>query len=256
MDKTVGRSVTKMLAWQLVLLQITTVAGLIFALRMLFARQLNAALRRLQTLQEETLVKEAQLKEELERAKQERAAEAEKGREEARRLVEAAKQEAQVLRATTEEQSKQEAQKIFARGQEELAKSRAELLGEIDAHAVRLSTEVLRYTFSQQAKEDFQHHLTAELIEDVSRLSQQQFSVKAETVSVTSSFPLTAQERHRLGQTLSEKLGGPVTLNERIDPELIIGLVIQIGALIIDGSLKNKLRKVLPLLRNSNVHSP
>ncbi len=239
-----------MLAWQLVLLQVMTFVGLIFALRMLFARQLNAALQRLQTLQEETLVKEAQLQEELERAKQERAAEAEKGREEARRLVEAAKQEAQVLRATTEEQARQEAQKILTRGQEELAKSRAGLLGGIEADAVRLSTEVLRYTFSQQAKEDFQHHLIAELIEDVSRLGQEQFSVKAEMVSVTSSFPLTAQERHRLGEALSEKLGGPVTLNERIDPELITGLVIQIGALIIDGSLKNKLRKVLPLLKN------
>ena len=240
-----------MLAWQLVLLQVITFIGLIVALRMLFARQLTAALQRLQALQEETLVKEVQLKEELERAKQERIAEAEKGREEGRRLVEAAKQEAQTLCATLEEQSRQEAQKILTRGQEELAKSRAELVGGIEADAVRLSTEVLRYTFSQQAKEDFQHHLIAELIEDVSRLGQEQFSVKAEMVSVTSSFPLTAQERHRLGQALSEKLGGPVTLNERIDPELLTGLVIQIGALVIDGSLKNKLQKVLPLLRKA-----
>lgn len=238
-----------MLAWQLVFLQVMTFVGLIIALRMLFARQLNAALQRLQTLQEETLVKEAQLQEELERAKQERAAEAEKGREEAGRLVEAAKQEAQALRATTEDQAKQAAQKILTRGQEELAKSRAELLSGIEADAVRLSTEVLRYTFSQQAKEDFQHSLIAELIEDVSRLAQEQFSVKAETVSVASSFPLTAQERHRLGQALSEKLGGAVTLHERIEPELITGLVIQIGALVIDGSLKNKLRKVVPLLK-------
>lgn len=245
-----------MLAWQLVLIQVVTFIGLIVALRMLFARQLNAALQRLQALQEETLLKEAQLKEELERAKQERIAEAEKGREEGRRLVEAAKQEAQTLCATMEEQSRQEAQKILTRGQEEVAKTRAELLGEIEADAIRLSTEVLRYTFSQHAKEDFQHHLIAELIEDVSRLGREQFSVKAETVSVTSSFPLTAQERHRLGQALSEKLGGPVTLNEHIDPELLTGLVIQIGALIIDGSLKNKLRKVLPLLRNSKVDSP
>jgi len=34
-----------------------------------------------------------------------------------------------------------------------------------------------------------------------------------------------------------------------IKPELITGLVIQLDAMEIDGSLKNRLRKALPLLR-------
>lgn len=245
-----------MLAWQLILLQVVTFAALIAVLRMLFARQLTSALRRLQALQEEALTKETQLKEELERAKLERAIEVEQGKEEARLLVEAAKREAEALRANTEELAKQDAQKLLERGQEELIKSRLELLNNIEIDAVRLSTELLKYTFTRQVKEEFQHHLTLELIEEISRLAPSQFSVKAETVTVTSSFPLTADERTRLSRALSEQLGGPVTLKEQADPELITGLVVQIGALVIDGSLKNKLRKVLPLLKNERTKEP
>jgi F0F1-type ATP synthase delta subunit len=217
----------------------------------LFARQLTAALRRLQGLQEEAMAKEAELKDELERAKLERAVEVEQGKEEARILVESAKREAEVLRANMEEIAKQDAQKIVERGQEELLKSRLELLNNIETDAVRLSTELLTYTFTRQVKEEFQHHLTLDLIEEISRIDQSQFSVKAESVTVTSSFPLTGDERARLSHALSEKLGGPVTLKEQSDPALITGLIVQIGALIIDGSLRNKLRKVVPLLRNS-----
>lgn len=240
-----------MMAWQLVLMQVLTFAVLILTLRMLFYRQLNAALRRLQGLQEEAMAKDSQLKEELERAKQERAAEVEKGKEEAKILVEAAKREAELLRHHVEEQAKQEARKIVIRGQDELKQSRSELMAGMEADALRLCAEVLHYTFTEHTQQAFQHELINELIREISQMSQEQFSVKAEAVTVVSSVPLEAEERARLGQALSDKLGGAVTLYEELDADLITGMVIRIGAMVIDGSLKNKLRKVLPLLKNS-----
>lgn len=242
-----------MIAWQLVLIQVITFVGLILGLRMLFYRQLNAALQRLQTLQEEALVKEAQLKEELRRAQQERAAEVEKGRQEARRLLELAKQEAETLRVNAEQQAKRESEKILTRGREELEKTQANLFAKIELDAIGLSTELVKYTFTQEDKEDFQHHLIAELIDEIGRLGKERFSVKTNAATVSSSFSLTAEERHHLRKALSEKLDTEVTVEEHIDPELITGLVIQIGSLIIDGSLKNKLRKAIPLLRNAKV---
>lgn len=238
-----------MIAWQLVLIQLVTFAALILALRMLFYRQLNAALRRLQGLQEETMAKDSQLKEELERAKQERAAEVEKGKEEAKLLVEAAKREAELLRHNVEAQAKQEAQKIVVRGQDELSKSRSELMTGMEADALRLCAEVLKYTFTEHTQQAFQHELIDELIREIGQMSKDQFSVKAEAVTVISSVPLEADERAHLSRTLSDKLGGAVTLNEQLDADLITGMVIRIGAMVIDGSLKNKLRKVLPLLK-------
>jgi len=236
--------------WQLVVIQVATFAALLLALRALFSRNLNRALKRLQTLHEETMVKEAQLKEELQRAQQERAAEVERGRQEAAAVLDAAKREAQAVRANAETQAKQESQRIVARGREELERLRAHLASEIENDALHLSTEMIRYTFTEDGKAEFHRHLIDGLITEISRLEKDRFSVHAEMASVTSSFPLTDHEKQRLRRVLSEKLGGDVGLTEHLDPELITGLVVQIGGLVIDGSLKNKLRKAIPFLRD------
>jgi F-type H+-transporting ATPase subunit delta len=243
-------------AWQLVLLQVLTFLGLLVALRLLFSRQLNAALRRLQALQEEALVKEAQLKEELQRAQHERAAEVEQGKEDARRLVEVAQQEAETLLSHAQGQAKQEGQKIVAHGQEEVDKIRAHLASEIEADAIALSTAMVRYLLTDHAKVDFQHHVLQELIQEIGGLERGRFAIHTKTAVVTSSVPLTADEQQGLRRALAEKLGAAVTLEERLDPELITGLVIQLGSLVIDGSLRNRLQKAIPFLRNPQNRPP
>ena len=239
-----------MLAWQLVCIQVVTFIALVVALRMLFARQLNAALQRLQSLQEEAMVKEAQLREELERAKQERIAEAEKGREEAKALLEAAQRSVETLRANAEEQAKQDSQKLLAKGKEEVETMRASLSSQIETGAVALSTQMIQYALTQRNTEEFQRHILEELIQDIEALGKDRFPVQATTALVISSAPLTTEAQHRLRQVLSEKLETDVTLDARVDPALITGLVVQVGSLVIDGSLKNKLRKVLTVLRS------
>lgn len=239
-----------MSAWQLVAIQLVTFVGLILALRMLFSRQLNAALQRLQALQEEALVKEAQLKEELRRAQEERVAEVDKGWAEAKVLVDAAKHDAEVLCANAELQARQESEKILARGREEVEKLRANARAEIEAEAMRLSMEMIKRAFTEPDQEGFQRHRLGGLIQEIGGLSKDRFAAHAKTASVSSSVPLTADERHRLRRALSEKLDAEITLSEGIDPELITGLVVQVGSLVIDGSLKNQLRRVLAALRN------
>ena len=48
---------------------------------------------------------------------------------------------------------------------------------------------------------------------------------------------------------MSAKLGSPTKVQERLDESLIAGLVIKLGGLVIDGSLKNKLNHALKALQ-------
>jgi F-type H+-transporting ATPase subunit delta len=61
------------------------------------------------------------------------------------------------------------------------------------------------------------------------------------TAEVTSAEPLSADQLTKLAETLKQKIGKTVTLNEHVDPALIGGLVVKVGSRMIDSSLRTKL---------------
>ena len=235
---------------QLVLVQVSFIIVIFFLLKMVFSRHLNAALKRLKSLHEEALIKEAQLKEELQKAKEERIAEVEKGKVQAKRIIDEAKKEAENLGSNLEEQAKQEAQKILAHGKGELDKLKANLVSEVETQALNLSVEMIKYTFSEEGKESLHRQSIDEIIRQINDIDSSKFSVNTNKVLVFTCFPLTDKEKHNLKDVLCAKIQSDLILEEKIDKNLITGLVIEIGALVIDGSLKNKLKKVIPYLKN------
>ncbi len=75
-------------------------------------------------------------------------------------------------------------------------------------------------------------------------------TVKSKEAKVLSAYPLTRDEKASLDSILSEKMGMKIALEETINHDVIAGLIIQIGALTIDGGLKNKIKKVVPYIKD------
>ena len=236
---------------QLLIIQAVTFVGLIFLLRVLFYRQLSSALTRLKRLHEENLARQEELKKELEKLQQEKEAELSKARGEVEQIVKEAREKAAKVSDDSQAFAKQEAQKLIEQGNDNLKKLEAELQGKYQERALDLSVQLLKFTFSQQGRQALQHELLVELIEEISRLPQDKFTVKAAEAKVTSAYLLNSAEKEKIAKILGEKMNYSVTLEEAVDAGLLAGLVIQVGALTIDGSLKNKLRKVVPLLKKS-----
>jgi len=61
------------------------------------------------------------------------------------------------------------------------------------------------------------------------------------TAEVTSAATLSKAQMKALGDTLKGEIGKTVTLDTRVDPDLIGGLVVKIGSRMIDSSLRTKL---------------
>jgi len=61
--------------------------------------------------------------------------------------------------------------------------------------------------------------------------------------SLISSKSLTNEELKSLNNELSQAIGSPVTVDYKVDENLIGGLTIQIGSLMVDTSIKSKLKK-------------
>lgn len=236
--------------WLLLVLQFSIFIGLVVVLRFFSYRNLKGALNRLNTLHEENLVKEDELKQELERGKAERLAEVEKGKVEAKNIIEAAKKEMDALKIKLlEEDAEQQAKVIIQRAEHDAEKFKQNILAEVAKQALDLSTQMIKYTLSSQGKENLQHQFIDEIIEEIKALPKEKFTVTTDKVKIISAFPLTDGERHNLKTILLEKLDSAINLEEQIDPGLITGLVLEIGALIIDGGLKNRLSRAMVYLK-------
>ena len=241
------------MVFQLLIIQAVTFVGLIIVLRVLFYRQLSAALTRLRKLHEENLAREEELKKELENARKEKEAELAKAKLEAEQIIKDTRTKAEKLNEDSRTLAKQEAQKIIEQGKSDLKKLEAELASKYQEEAVDFSVSMLKFTFSQQGKEALQHELLSELIKEIEGLPEDKFSVKSKLAKVLVPSALNAGEKDKLIHALSEKIGLAVDLEESVDPEIIAGLIIQVGALTIDGSLRNKFKKVIPYLKTEKV---
>ncbi|MFH1354992.1 MAG: F0F1 ATP synthase subunit delta [Candidatus Omnitrophota bacterium] len=230
---------------KLIIIQILTFAGLIFLLRYIFSKHLNVAVKRLDALHEENLVKEAQLKEELKRAQEERKAEVERGKEEAAALLESAKKEAMKFRSKMEQDAKAGAERIIAQGELDVKELREKLVKEMEKKSLDLAINMIKTVFTAKNKEDLQSQFIGDIIEEIGRLPKEKFTVTADKAKIISCFPLQTDQRNGLKKVLQEKLGHIITMDEKVDEELISGLIIEMGGLVIDGTLRNRFYKVL-----------
>jgi F-type H+-transporting ATPase subunit delta len=72
------------------------------------------------------------------------------------------------------------------------------------------------------------------------------------TAEVTSAVPLNDEQVKVLKDTLKASVGKDVTLQSRVDPSLLGGLIVKVGSRMIDSSLKTKLQNMKVALSEAN----
>lgn len=77
---------------------------------------------------------------------------------------------------------------------------------------------------------------------------QQAYEQQA-TVEVIAASPLTSEQLQRLSTALTQRLACSVTLQCRVDPTLLAGLIIRLGDWTLDGSIQGRLNRLAQQLR-------
>jgi len=235
------------MVFQIILIQIFTFVALMVALRFLFYHQLNSALARLRILHEENIAREEELKKELDRIKKEKEEEFANAKMESARLIDESKDRALKIGIDMQAEAKLQADRIIERANEESNRMERDIQNAVQAQAIELSGRILKFTFTQQGNEAFQSQMISELIEEIKKLPEDKFTVKEKIIKVSSAFALSKEEKAKLIKILAAKTGqDDIELREAVNADIISGLVIQIGALTIDGSLRSKLKKAIP----------
>jgi F-type H+-transporting ATPase subunit b len=235
--------------WQLILIQLVTFILIILFLRWLLYTHISRALRRLQQLNQENLKKEKALKEELERAKREVERELAQGRQQAENIRAHAREEAQKDREEIIAQARKEAKRLINEALRDCQRKRIELISEAQEKAVYLATDMIRYIFTDQGRQDLHFQLINELIGEIKDLEQKKIKAEGTQVEIICVCPLKDEQKRSLKQALQTKLNRNISLTERIDEDIIAGLIVKLGGFVIDGSIKNKLKKILPMMK-------
>jgi F-type H+-transporting ATPase subunit delta len=63
-------------------------------------------------------------------------------------------------------------------------------------------------------------------------------------VTVTSAVELDPEIAERIGAEIEEQTGNTVELTSRVDPDILGGLVVQVGNMVLDTSIRNRLEKL------------
>ena len=219
--------------------------GMIFFMKRYFGREVTSAISHLDKQAVEYAEKEEAVKKQYEDAKRQ-----------SQEIIANSQKDAQQQRDEILKQAQAEKEKIVGeahRQAEEVIKqadnARLALLGEldhkIDERAVLKASELLASALPDDLKAEIHGKWLVNLIESsFENLDRLKIPGGLAEISVISAFPLDDAQREALVSKLKEKLGDEITLAEKVDPEIMAGLVVTIGSLCLDGSLRFKIQEV------------
>lgn len=233
-----------MLIISLILFQLLIFGGLIFLLRRVLTKNVTDATKHLEELSHDYSEKEKKLNQQLEEAK-----------EKSQDIIRVAQQEAEKLRAQNIKDVESQRDLILnqARSQsdtiiQQADKSRQALISElevkIEKEAINKACELMQVTLPEKFRQEVHLYWVKELLEEgFSQLKHLQFPEDIDEIKITSAFPLTEEQRNNLSKKIKDVLGHDAQLKEETESRVVAGLIISIGSLVLDGSLKNKIEE-------------
>jgi F0F1-type ATP synthase delta subunit len=233
-----------MLIASLVMLQLIIFAVLIFVFRRIMAQNVVVATKHLDELSQDYAEKEREVNQQLEEANTK-----------AQEIVSSAQNEAEKIKTDTLKQADEERERIIREARVQAAemmqqadKSRNQLISEIEERIAREAINRASELVYDTIPEEFLRLVHSQWVEDLiensfSQTERLRLPEKLEEVKVTSAFALSEEQRKKISKKLKDAFGSEVTVKEQVDPKVVAGLVISIGSLVLDGSLKNKIRE-------------
>ena len=141
-------------------------------------------------------------------------------------------------------EARQQSEDIIAQAHRAQETAMGEIDARIEDRAMDRACELAGTMLSEEMGEVLHKLWVKELLktglEDAAKLHLPE---DFEEVVVVSAFPLSSEERRAIEQRLKEALRREFKLSEKVQPEMIAGVQVQLGSLLIDGSLRAKMKE-------------
>lgn len=233
-----------MLIASLILFQLIVFTALVMVLKRVLTKNIVSATSHLDELNQDYMKKEEDLKRRLDEA-------AQKSDE----MIRKAEESCATLRKETAQATKTESDNLILQAKakaddimKQAEKSRQTLLGEMDQRitvaAIDKAAELIQNTLPQKLRKDAHSQWIGELMDEgLEQLKNVRLEQDVKEIKVVSAFPLGDELCKTLSKKLRSLLGVDLPIREEVDERVVAGVVIHIGSLVLDGSLKNKIQE-------------
>ena len=238
-----------MLIIQLIIIQVMTFAALVFVLRKIMYSASFGETKRLQQLNQENAKKTQELANKIEEAEkqyQEKLAHAE---DEVKKLKSRAKEEVEKLKEATLDKAKQESERIVKQALNTKEKVREEIASQMKERSVDQSLKLVQNILSSNHQRLVHEGLIEDVLEEMGKIEQGKLQTKTDKGELITPYEVEKSKKEKIATILSKKTDKKISLEEKIDKELIAGVTIKLGSLVIDGSLAGKLRAAAETMR-------
>ncbi|MFH1593573.1 MAG: F0F1 ATP synthase subunit delta [Candidatus Omnitrophota bacterium] len=233
-----------MLIASLIILQVIVFSGLIVFLRKIINQNVVKATKHLEQLDEDYSKREKELSRRMEEVKQKSQELLARTREEAEKMKEEIAKEAERERDKMVKEARAQGEDIIKHADRSKQILISEVNDRIAKEAVDKACELVQETLPEDLKKGAHSKWVEELIEsDFSKVERLQVPEDVEEVNIATAFSLDEEQRKAMHKKINDILGRDVKINERIDPKVVAGLVITIGNLVLDGSLKHRIKE-------------
>ncbi|MCM8830823.1 MAG: F0F1 ATP synthase subunit delta [Candidatus Omnitrophica bacterium] len=169
-------------------------------------------------------------------------------------ITEATKQaeniKSQIIKEAEDEKNKmllearQKAEDIIKQAEQSRQLLLAEIENRISKEAINKACELIQDVLPEQVREDIHLSWVEELISvGFGDLKNLHIPEKIDEVKIITPFKLTENIRNSLIEKIKEIIHMDFIVKEEIDEKVVLGIIINFGNLVIDGSLKNKILK-------------
>jgi F-type H+-transporting ATPase subunit b len=144
-----------------------------------------------------------------------------------------------------------EAASARAKALAEIEEDRNRILGDLRGQVAALSIAAAQKLVGDALDEKRQHDLIGEFFSGVKSgkvTALEDAQLSGATAEITSALPLTTQEQDTVKKDILAKSGAQ-SVNFRVDPSILGGLVIKVGDKVLDGSVAGKLEGLRATLR-------
>jgi len=213
---------------------------IIFVIKKLLLSDTMQAVARIRQAEAEVRRREESIRQEIEGHEREFLKKKSEAEEELQKQREESEKEMARLRDQVIDEAKREADRLMAQARKDEGKLRQQVLQQMEEKAVDYGAQVFNLVFSEKMSEALNNQFIDELLDALEEVDSSSITVDAEQAEFTSSHPIGEEQKQRMNRLLAEKFAVDVNVEEKIDEELMAGLVFKLGSLEIDGSLRNR----------------